>query len=65
MNVDVPNQTLYFSIKQLPNCPHETWRIPFQIKSTINIVEVPGIEPATSQLVIRHAEPQANEAVEE
>ena len=36
---------------------------PIQPKSTFKIVEVPGIESATSSLVVRHADHSANEEI--
>ena len=61
-NVDFPNQIRYFSITQLPNCPHEAGWTPLETQSTLKIVEVLGTEHATSLLVMGQVDYSADEA---
>ena len=63
MNADSFNQIRYFPIRWLSNCPYEAGWTPFNTESTIKIVELLRIEPATTWLKVRHADLSAKEAV--
>ena len=63
INVNFLNQVLYFSIKQMPNFPHEAGWTAFQNKEIFKMLKVPVNEPAISWLVDRYTNHSANKAV--
>ena len=56
------NNIRLFSVKLPFICPHEAGWTPFQTLSISETVQMPGIEPAISLLVVKHADHSANEA---